>query len=105
MVVSMVYVAVIAVLIALGVLVMMYDEISTGYYRWRDYLITIPLLYGTALLILFADSLMPTGTGLLAGVMLVVRALMGFLLLVVVWGGTLNLGSLLIRLLLRRTSS
>ena len=100
----MIYLAILAFLIALGVLVMMYDEINTGYYRWRDYLTTIPLLYGTALLILAVDSMLPEGSGLLALVMLVVRALLGFLLLVVVWGGTLNLGSLLIRLLRRRTS-
>ena len=98
----MVYLVAFAFLLAVGVLVMMYDEISTGFYRWRDYLITIPLLYGTAVLILLLDSMLPVGTGLLAGVMILVRALMGFLLLVVVWGGTLNLGSLFIRLLLRR---
>ncbi len=98
----MIYVVAFAVLIAIPVLVMMYDEISSGYYRWRDYLVTTPLLYGTALLVLYLDHLLPIGEGITALAFLLVRALLAVLLIVVVWGGTLNVGSLLIRLLFRR---
>lgn len=96
----MVYVVIIAVLIAAGVLVMMQDEIRNGYFRWRDYLQTTPLLYGAGWLIVQFESILPTGEGLSFYLLLAMRTVLAFGLLVVVWGGTLTAGALLIRFLL-----
>lgn len=89
----------IAAAIAIGILIMMYDEISTGFYRWRDYGITTVVLYGVGLILFILASLvsLPSGFwGLLAAPL---KALLIFGLMVMVWGGTLTLGSLIIKLL------
>lgn len=92
----MLLVSIIAVLIAVGVLVMMRDELTTGYARTNDYLLTTPLLYGAAGGMALLSSLLPDGDGLLAVIVVLVRAILAFALLVFVWGGTLTLGSFLV---------
>lgn len=93
----MLLVAIVAVLIAVCVLYMMRDEIATGYARTNDYLLTTPLLYGAAAGVALVASLLPEAGGILAVVVVLVRAILAFALLVFVWAGTLTLGSLLLR--------
>ncbi len=90
--------------IALGVLFMMRDELTTGYFRWQDHLVTTPLLYGAAALVLVFDALLPAGTGIWSYLLYVLRAFLACLLFVVVWGGTLTAGAMLIRLLSHRSA-
>lgn len=92
-----------AFLIAIGVLFMMRDEITSGFYRWQDHLLTTPLLLGSAVVILWLDTMLPSGTGIWQYGLLVLRAFMAFGLMVVVWGGTLTAGTLLLRLLFHRS--
>lgn len=88
---------VIAVLIAIGTLFMMRDEVTSGYARTNDYLLTTPLLYAAAAGMALLASLLPPAEGLLAVIVVLVRSILAFALLVFVWGGTLTLGSLLLR--------
>jgi len=88
----------IAVLIALGILVMMYDEISSGFYRRRDYIMTAALLYGTGAILYCLAGLLPPASGVLMPILIVLKAFLGFGLSIVVWGGTLTLGSLMLSL-------
>ncbi|MBO6504990.1 MAG: hypothetical protein JJ977_09370 [Kordiimonadaceae bacterium] len=101
----MLFVTIIAVLIAVGVLVMMWDELTTGYARTNDYLLTTPLLYAAAAGMALLSSLLPDGDGLLAVIVVLVRAILAFALLVFVWGGTLTLGSLVLRLIAKSPNS
>ncbi|WP_262694237.1 hypothetical protein [Kordiimonas aquimaris] len=90
----------IAVILALGVLVMMRREITNGFFRWRDYFLTAPLLYISALILLWLDSFVATLTPPSFWIISIpLRALIGFGILVVVWGGTLTAGALILRLL------
>ncbi len=95
----MIWFILIAAAIAIGILVMMYDEISTGFYRWRDYGITTALLYGVGFILFILTPLVPTPTSFWIVLAVPLKALLIFGLMVTVWGGTLTLGSLLIRLL------
>lgn len=92
----MLLVTIIAVLTAVGVLIMMRDELGSGYARTNDYLLTTPLLYGAAVGMALLSSLLPDGDGLLAVIIVLVRSILAFALLVFVWGGTLTLGSFLV---------
>lgn len=89
--------AVFSFIIALGVLFMMRDELTTGYFRWQDHLLTTPLLYGVAALVFMSDALLPTGTGLWVYLLFLLRAFLACLLFVVVWGGTLTAGAMILR--------
>ncbi len=93
----MLLVAIVAVLIAVCVLYMMRDEITSGYARANDYLLTTPLLYGAAAGVALVAGLLPEAGGILAVVVVLVRAILAFALLVFVWAGTLTLGSFLLR--------
>lgn len=93
----MLLVAIVAVLIAICVLHMMRDEVTAGYARTSDYLLTTPLLYGAAAGVALIASLIPETDGLLAIIFVLVRSILAFALLVFVWGGTLTLGSFVIR--------
>lgn len=101
----MIYVAMISFSIALGVLFMMRDELMTGYFRWRDHLVTTPLLYGTAVFVFLIDCLLPTGSGSWFYLLFPLRAFLASVLFVVVWGGTLTAGAALIHLFSRRSTS
>lgn len=94
----MLWIVLISVLIALGILVMMYDEISTGFYRWRDYIVTTILLYSTGALLVFLADLLPEVSGTPFVFLLFIKALLSFGLMIMVWGGTLTLGSLIVRI-------
>jgi len=84
--------------IALGILVMMYDEISTGYYRWTDYIVTSVLLFATGGVLYVIAGLVPLSPGIWLALFLPLKILLVFGVMVMVWGGTLTFGSLLIRL-------
>ncbi len=95
----MIWFVLLAAMIAIAILVMMYDEISTGFYRWQDYIVTAGLLYGVGFVLYSLAAFVPVHANywsILAGPL---KALLAFALFVVVWGGTLTLGSLLIRLM------
>lgn len=94
---GMVYVAMFSFVIALGVLFLMRDELTTGYFRWQDHLVTTPLLYGVAALVFVSDALLPTGAGLWFYILFLLRAFLACLLFVVVWGGTLTAGAMIVR--------
>lgn len=93
----MLIVAIIAFVIALCVLFMMRDEITTGYARTQDYLLTTPLLYAAAAGTALLAGLLPSGEGIIAVVAILVRSILAFALLVFVWGGTLTLGAYILR--------
>lgn len=93
----------IAVILALGVTVMMRHEIMHGYYRWRDYLVAIPLLYGAAMVLLVIDGFLASISHHYWFVVLPLRGLLTFAAMVVVWGGTLALSALLARLVFPQT--
>jgi hypothetical protein len=94
----MVWFVYIAMSIAIGILVMMYDEISSGFYRRSDYIVTAVLLYGTGAILFYLAGLVPPSSGLLMPFVFVVKALLGFGVSIMVWGGTLSLGSLILSL-------
>ncbi len=87
-----------SVAIALGVLVMMHDEISTGFYRWTDYIVTSPLLFVTGAILYYLAGLVPLPLNLWLGLLLPLKTVLVFGVMVMTWGGTLTFGSLLIRL-------
>lgn len=99
----MIWFILIALILACGVLVMMRDEIRDGYVRWRDYMLVVPLLYGTGAVIYWLAGWLPPAEGLWLLVLLPVRILLGFALLIVVWGGTITAGAVLMRFCLRRS--
>lgn len=94
----MIYFAGIAFLIGLGVLVLMRDEIMSGYFRWRDYFLVVPLLALAAFLMVFLAGLLPDEDGFWLLFLLPIRAILTFGLIVFVWGITLTAGALIIRL-------
>jgi len=98
----MIWFILIAAAIAIGILVMMYDEISTGFYRRRDYGITTVLLFGVGVILFILASIIPTPTGFWIIIAMPLKALLIFGLMVMVWGATLTLGSLLISLFTSR---
>lgn len=89
----------IAVILALGVTLMMRREIAYGYYRWRDYLVATPLLYGTALILVYIDNFLSSLSDNYWVVIMPVRGLLMFAAMVVVWGGTLALIALMTRII------
>lgn len=91
----MLIVAGLAFLIAVAVLIMMRDELSSGYARWQDYLVTTPLLFAAASGVFILESLLPTGSGIFALLLFFVRGFLAFALLVFVWGGTLTAAGLI----------
>lgn len=94
----MIWFVYIAMLIALGILVMMYDEISSGFYRRRDYIVTAALLYGAGAILFYLAGLLPSPSGLFMSFVFVIKAFLGFGVSIVIWGGTLTLGSLILSL-------
>ena len=94
----MIWPVLISAFIAFGMLITMYDEISTGFYRARDYVVTTALLYAAGALLFFGAGLIPATAGAPYVLFVVLKAFIGFGLMIVVWGGTLTLGSLIIRL-------
>lgn len=86
-----------AAIIAGGVIIMMRDEIVAGYFRWQDYLVAGPLLYGAGYTVFLAASYLPQGDGLAPILVWPLRAALAFALMVFVWGGTLVFGALLMR--------
>lgn len=101
----MIWMMAIAALIALGTLVMMFDEISTGFYRWRDYIVTTLLLYSTGAILFYLGELASAINNIPSILIGLVQLLLGLGLMIVVWGGTLTLGSLVIRLLAHKNST
>ncbi len=83
-----------------GVLILMRDEIRSGYYRWTDYLLVTPLLYVAALALYWLSELLPAVDGAWWALLLPIKLLLGFALFVVVWGGTLTAGALIVHLLM-----
>lgn len=94
----MIWMTAIAAFIAFGMLVMMFDEISTGFYRWRDYIPTTILLYAAGAFIFYLGGLVASIHGIPSIIQTLVQLFLGFGLMFMVWGGTLTLGSLIIRL-------
>lgn len=93
----MIWFAFIAFILGLAVLVLMRDEIRTGFFRWRDYLVVIPLLAIAAVAVVFLNRLLPAGDGLWFVLLLPVRLVLTFGLMAFVWGGTITAGALLLR--------
>ena len=96
---SMIWAVYISVALACGVLVMMRREITSGYFRPVDYLIVTPLLYGVAVGLFFTADFLSGAMSNWPSVLLIIKSLLAFGLMVVVWGGTLTLGALMMRLL------
>ena len=94
----MIWVVYIAFIIALGVLVMMREEIMTGFFRWRDYFIAASLLYLSAIVLFGMDSFVSALSSSWWPLVAPIRLLIAFGLAVVVWGGTLAVGALVLKL-------
>lgn len=94
----MIWFVFISVAIALGVLVMMFDEISSGFYRWADYIVTSMLLFVTGGILYFLAGFIPLSPTIWLLLFLPLKILFVFGVMVMMWGGTLTLGSLVIRL-------
>lgn len=88
-----------AMVLACGVLVMMRREIISGFSRTSDYLIVTPLLFGAGAGQFFLAQVLSDTLAAWPIMQFFVKALLGFGIMVVVWGGTLTLGALIMRLL------
>lgn len=95
----MIWFVFISSIIALGILVMMRDEISAGFYRWTDYIVTSTLLFTTSGILYYLAGFVPVALDLWLALFLPLKILLVFGVMVTTWGGTLTLGSLLVRLI------
>lgn len=94
----MIWTVYISVVLAFGVLVLMRREILSGFSRMSDYVIVTPLLYGAGAMLFFLADILSDYMAGWPYVLLLIQALLGFGIMVVVWGGTLTFGALIMRL-------
>ncbi len=93
----MIYFAIIAVILGIGVVVWMRDEIASGYARQRDYLLVTPMMGLGGCLLFWLAHILPWPEGGLALLVLPVRIFLTFAVMVLFWGTTLTTGAFLIK--------